>query len=236
MKYINPFSSLLPKVERPTVTDETCINPDDHDDALEQHACPTDVSRSQPPDESAILKQLADIQSLCQTHDTDLKSAFTLLEKLKKTNHDPGNNEEYLRIVAECQRITGDHANGTLERHALNPAIETVFDLATAVQDLSKLSENLGESQTCPLVQSLLNSISEVVKLANSKCEHLDITKISPHDLEVFDPKKHQIKQTVTTGDSDKHKKIKATLIPGLTYHGKVLREAKVCVYRYVKS
>ena len=145
-------------------------------------------------------------------------------------------NDEYVRIVAECQKQTAAFAGNELERHALNPAIETVFILTKTLQDLDAQSAALSENQICSSISPILNSITAAVRLANDKCEHLDILKIAPKELDDFDPHKHEIKKATKTGERDKHKKVKSTLIPGLLYRGKVLRQAEVYVYRYVEN
>ncbi|NQV34145.1 MAG: nucleotide exchange factor GrpE [Phycisphaeraceae bacterium] len=227
----------------PTI-DETILeakpNPSDHfcdqDVAVELDGHFDDLLEGLPLEESIVSRQLADIQRDCQAQNEGLKSVITLLESLQKQDCEHDKHDDYLEIVAECQRLTANYANDTVERHALHPAIEAVFDLTNMLHDLAAQFTDLDKCQINPLVRLLLNSISEAVKVANNKCDHLDIVKIVPQDLDAFDADKHQIRQTETTDESDRHKKIKTTLVPGLTYRGKVLREAKVCIYRYVKN
>jgi hypothetical protein len=170
--------------------------------------------------ESIVSVELSNIRQLCESI-------------LSTTNSCSLENQQHnLEIIADCQKQAAVFANAVLERHALHPAIETVFTLRNLLQDLSEQSTSLVSKQiTCYLIKPILNSISEAVKIANDKCEYLGIGKISPDELDDFDAKEHEIRQTVPTDDSSKHKKIYQTLIPGLMYRGKVLKLAQVSVY-----
>ena len=179
-------------------------------------------------DETIISSELGNLREICES----------LVKKLDNvTSQQPGNQQEvpgkYLEIVADCQKQTAEIANAVLERHALNPAIKTVFTLTKRIRDLSEQFADLAEKQSsCPLLEPISNSISEAVKLTNDKCEYLGIREIFPLVLEDFNPQEHEIKQTTATDDRDKHRKIHQTLISGLMYRGKVLTPAKVSVYR----
>ena len=147
------------------------------------------------------------------------------------------NFERYLQIVADCQKQTAVFANNHFEKHALHPAIETVDVLTTLICQIHERTTNLSDAQIqCPLFKAILSSIKQTALVAKAKREYLDIERIEPDELDDFDPNKHEIKQAVVTNDNSKHKKIKETLAPGLIYHSRVLRQAKVSVYRYSEN
>lgn len=175
--------------------------------------------------ESIVSCELSNIRKICEF----IKEKFN---RSHVSENQQAKSGKYIEIVADCQKQTAEITNAVLERHALNPAIKTVFTLTNLIQDLSEQSASLTEKQnSCPLLGPMFNSISEAVKLANDKCEYLGIKEISPGELEDFNAQEHEIKQTTTTNDNDKHKKINHTLISGLKYRGKVLMPAKVSVY-----
>lgn len=149
----------------------------------------------------------------------------------------PPESEPYLQIVAECQKEAATFANHTVERHALYPAIETVDFLAGLIRQLHEQATSLAAGQThCPLFQPVLDSIVEATKMAQAKCEYLDLETISPQPLDDLDPGKHEIGQAVPTHDAGQHRHVERTLIPGLIYRGTVLRRAKVSVYRHAEK
>ena len=173
--------------------------------------------------ESIVSIELSNLRK-SHEHLEDTLSKMMLLLKASQAS-------EYLEIVAKCQKQTADSANDAIERHALNPAIETVFVLTDLIHQLVEKAEDLAEQNTCHLFDSIINSISETVKIADDKCGYLGIEKISPDELDDFNAKEHEIKQPISTDDNSKHKKIHQTLIPGLMYRGKVLKFAQVSVY-----
>jgi len=96
------------------------------------------------------------------------------------------------------------------------------------VADALKNSQELD-----PQIVSLIESISSTAEIAESKKASLDIQSIQPAEMEELDKDMHNIVDTVNTDDESKHKKIHQTFSPALIYRGKVLREAKVSVYRF---
>jgi len=174
--------------------------------------------------ESVVSVELSNLRNICEHLKDTLPKMMQLLEASQTS--------ENIKIVANCQKQTAEIANAIVERHALNPAIETVFILTNLLHQLAEKTKSLtGQYTTCHLFEPILNLISETAKMANDKCEYLGIEKISPDELDDFNAKEHEIKQPVTTNDSSKHKKIHQTLIPGLMYRGKVLKFAQVSVY-----
>jgi len=156
------------------------------------------------------------------------------LHLLQEQQKQSDNFERYLQIVADCQKQTSAFANNQFEKNALHPAIETVDSLTRLIEQIHDQTTNLSEAQIqCPLFKPILSSIAQAVQVAQAKRQYLDIESIEPDELGDFDPNKHEIMQAVVTNDNSKHKKVKETLVPGLIYRGKALRQAKVSVYRY---
>ncbi len=149
----------------------------------------------------------------------------------------PQDAESCLRIVAECQKEAAAFGNRVLERHALHPAVETVDFLTSLIRQLHEQAAALAAGQThCPLFQPLLDAVAEAAKMAQAKCEYLDLEAISPAPLDDLDPAKHEVRQAIPTDDPDQHRKIERTLIPGLIYRRTVLRQAHVAVFRCVEK
>jgi molecular chaperone GrpE (heat shock protein) len=145
--------------------------------------------------------------------------------------------EDYFNIVAECQKETAKLANSRLERHLLHPAIEAVDMLARQIQQLLQQVTSLPDNEMlCPFVRPIADSIKHVAVIADDKSKSLGMEVIEPRGLDDLDPDKHEVKQVFPTEDSTKHKKIERTLVRGLMYRGKVLRQAKVSVYRYMET
>ena len=142
--------------------------------------------------------------------------------------------ERCFDTVGDCQRQTADLANQAIERHALHPSILAVDLLVDTLCQLAQQAEALGNSQPRdPQVMSLLASILSAAEIAESKKASLDIQSIQPAEMDKPDKDMHKIVSAVDTDDQSKHKKIHQTLSVGLIYRGKVLREAKVSVYRF---
>jgi molecular chaperone GrpE (heat shock protein) len=190
------------------------------------------------PNESIVSVALDNIHKLCKVIKKSIGQLTERLLKILKDYENRENNlEDYLRIVADCQKETAKFANNQFERHALYPAIETVFILRNQFHELNKPADKIMKKQIqCPLFGTHTDAIVNAVKLADAKCEYLGIKAIEPVELDDFDPQKHDIKQTIETDESSRHRKIKETLIPGLIYRDRVLQQAKVSVYRYHKN
>jgi len=149
----------------------------------------------------------------------------------------PSESESCLQIVAACQKEVAAFANHVLERHALHPALETVDFLTSLLRQLSEQAGTLATSQMhCPLFQPLLGTIAEAARAAQAKREYLDLESICPQPLDDLDSEKHEIRQTIPTGEAGQHRRVERMLIPGLSYRGTVLRRARVSVYRHVEQ
>jgi molecular chaperone GrpE (heat shock protein) len=144
---------------------------------------------------------------------------------------------QYLEIVAECQKEIARFANNQFERHALYPAIEVIDVLTRQIKDLLEQANSLPENEFfCPFVRPIVDSIKEAAQIADAKFKSLDMEIIDPKGLDGLDINKHEVRQAIPSSDPTQHKKIQRTLIPGLLYRGKVLRQARVSVYRYVEK
>ena len=142
--------------------------------------------------------------------------------------------EKCFDTVADCQRKTAEFVNRTLERHALYPSILAVDLLASTICQLAQQANALNNSQQLdPQIISLVESVLSAAEIAESKKASLDIQSIQPAELDETDKDMHRIVDAVDTDDESKHKKIYQTLSNGLIYRGKILREAKVSVYRF---
>lgn len=187
--------------------------------------------------ECIISATLEKILTTCQANDIKTDERHNqILNLIKLYENEIDSRKKYIEITAECQRTTAECANNQIERLMLNPAIETIFLLSTTLRQLHEQSQDLLRNQDfCPLIKSIINSIAEASKIAQSKCQYLGIEEISPVEFDDFNPHEHEIKQSVETNDDNKHKKIKQTLKPGTKYRGKILHQAMVSVYRLVK-
>jgi len=142
--------------------------------------------------------------------------------------------EKCFDTVADCQRQTADFANHALERHALYPSFLAVDLLSKNICQLAQQADALKNSQPLvPQMMSLVESVLSAAEIAESQKASLDIQSIQPAEMDELDKDMHEIVNTVNTDDESKHKKIHQTLTTGLIYRGKILREAKVSVYRF---
>lgn len=201
--------------------------PEDLDEYLENF-CPEDgdlISRD------CVAESLKSVENKLDRIDDNFQQVWRWCENQTQTL------EHYLEMVAECQKETAKFANNQFERHALHPAIEAVEVLARQIQDLLLQTDSLsGNEFCCSFVRPIVDSIKQAAQIADGKCKSLDMEMIRPVEFDELDPDKHEVRQAVPTDDRDQHKKVQTTLIPGLLYRGKVLRQARVSVYRYVQN
>jgi hypothetical protein len=191
----------------------------------------TPPPRPPDPDEKKRSWLAEFIRTTLDRQTTQIRALLT-----EALNRSP-ESESCLQIVAECQKEAATFGNHVLERHALHPAIETVDFLAGLIRQLKEQATSLAAGQTqCPVFQPVLDSIVEMVKIAQTKCEYLDMKVINPQPLDDLDPEKHEIRQVVPTDDDDEHRHVERTLISGLIYRGTVLRRAQVSVYRHAEK
>jgi len=145
--------------------------------------------------------------------------------------------ETCVKTTANCQKQAAELANQYIERHALHPSIITVDMLADMILHMSRQAETLVQNQDLnPSLNPLLRSIVDAAKIAESKRQQLDIISIRPEESDELDRDRHEIVTAATTNDNDKHRKIHKTVTAGLIYRGKILRRARVSVYRFSKE
>jgi molecular chaperone GrpE (heat shock protein) len=194
-----------------------------------------DYSEEYPIDDLDFGFVESDMQNLSDVVENAKKELSLQLQKIAQDNQGlVGKLEGYLKIMAECQKETANLANKILERYALHPAIEAIDLMTSQIVELRREANSLaGADAHCPLVKSLFNSITNITKLAQAKREYLGMQAICPENLDELEPERHDVRQIIETDEAGKHRKIENTLTPGLIYHGKVLRQAKVSVYRH---
>jgi len=175
------------------------------------------------------------IYQLFSTMNIQLDQQDKKVSKVLKAKEDfSATLEKCFNTVADCQTQTADFANQALERHALYPAILTVDLLTTTICQLAQQANTLNNSQQLyPQIMLLAKSVLSAAEIAKSKKASLDIQSIQPAEMDELDKDMHKIVNAVNTDDESKHKKIHQTLSAGLIYRGKILREAKVSVYRF---
>ena len=146
-------------------------------------------------------------------------------------------NRGYLQcldIAAKCQEQATQALNHVLERHALNPAVETVVVLA---EELFRLGDVALQPNTdgspAGRLQTLNEEINISAQIAREKLDYLDIAHITPSRADPIDPKKHSICRCTDTTDKALHGTVSQLVRPGVIYRGEVLRPATVAVFRY---
>jgi molecular chaperone GrpE (heat shock protein) len=163
-----------------------------------------------------------DTKKLIKSVEKIAKEKDRLIRELK------ANNE----ILAKCQQTTSEIANRNLERFALEPAIEVVDLLCNFIEEIAS-DEAFNTENICPLLYKLKQIVRQAENIAHEKREYLGLVKIQPEKMDDLDPQRHQIKGAVDTTDKEKHKKIERTLTAGLMYKDKILKQARVSVYRF---
>jgi len=137
-----------------------------------------------------------------------------------------------LEVTARCQQSTSQIVNDNMQRHALEPAVKALAAVVCSVSEIAS-HEVFDNKGYCRPLDSLSQSVAGAQQMAAEKLDSLDIEIIRPSYLDDFDPQLHQINTTVAAADKDAHARISRTLVPGLIYRGKILKTAKVSVFRY---
>jgi molecular chaperone GrpE (heat shock protein) len=141
--------------------------------------------------------------------------------------------EQCLNTVRNCQEQTAKILNHELDRHALNPAIESVVLLANELERLHGLAtQMIGEGRVCAKVQKLIDDLVVSGQIAQDRLRHLDIEKIAPSLNDNFDPKLHTVCSYSDTNDPLRSGCVSEIITAGIIYRGKVLRQARVSVFR----
>lgn len=191
--------------------------------ALPKNGPDTEPERDMPPGIEEFFRTVLDEQFV---------RIETLLADTAKQCQE---TESHFQIVAECQKQTAAFANGLVARHALHPAIETVHELTVLLRQLKEQAFAAIQPHTqCPVFGPLLEAIDQAEKLAAAKYDYLGAEIIEPSPDEAFDRHRHEIQKAVTTDDPAKHGVIESTMVAGLVYRDKILRLAKVAVYRHI--
>jgi len=139
-----------------------------------------------------------------------------------------------LDIAAKCQEQATQALNHVLERHALNPAIETVVALAEELFRLRDIAlQPNTDGQPAGRLQTLAEEINISAQIAQEKLDYLDILHITPSRADPIDPKKHSICRCTDTNEKDLHGTVNQLVRPGVMYRGEVLRPAAVAAFRY---
>lgn len=142
--------------------------------------------------------------------------------------------QECIKITENRRQETAKILNHELERHALNPAIETVVQLYDEIVGLKNLAEKFKhEAKDCPAIVPLLRALQISADIAEDKLAYLGIERLTPAESDELDPIKHSACHAVQTNSEELHRKVSQLLSPGLIYRGKVLRQARVSVFRY---
>ncbi|MGD0572457.1 MAG: nucleotide exchange factor GrpE [Sedimentisphaerales bacterium] len=142
--------------------------------------------------------------------------------------------EQCLNTVKNCQEQTAKILNQEFDRHALNPAIESVVLLANELERLHGLAAQLiGDGLACAKVQKLIDDLAVSGQIAQDRLRYLDIEKIAPSLNDCFDPKLHTVCSYSDTDDSSRSGCISEMITAGIIYRGKVLRQARVSVFRH---
>jgi len=143
-----------------------------------------------------------------------------------------GRDDEHIVALAACQRDTAKALNQELQRHAVYPAVEAVAALA---EELSRLQERAKE----PLDSGDDNGIAQLQAeidisccIAREKLAALDVQIIAPSRSEELDTTRHAACGYIETAEKNFHGRISKLVTPGLVYRGKVLRPARVWVFR----
>ena len=142
--------------------------------------------------------------------------------------------EQCVTAVAACQKETASVLNREVERHTVKPAMETVVALAEELFHLRDLIEQFcPESGPYDDLEQLKQESEVSCQVACGKLSYLDIERITPSTGDEFDPSVHAACGHVETSDSTLHSRIDKLITSGITHRGKVLRQAKVCVFRF---
>jgi hypothetical protein len=145
--------------------------------------------------------------------------------------------ERCVLILKGCQEQVARVLDHEIERHALNPAIETVALLVDEISRLEKLAKEFArQHQPCSDVQQIISEIAISNQIAADRLCHLDIIRIAPSNGEMIDPKSHAITAVTNTEDTHLNGLIDQTLTPGILYRGTVLRTARVKVFKVVRK
>lgn len=142
--------------------------------------------------------------------------------------------QECVKLVEKSRQETAKILNHDLERHTLIPAIETVVRLYDEIIGLKIIAEKTGqEAKDFPAFKQLVRALQISARTAEDQIACLGIETIAPSDGDELDAQKHLAYHPVDTNRKELHGRVSQLFSPGLMYRGKVLRQARVSVFRY---
>jgi len=144
---------------------------------------------------------------------------------------------EHMAILAACQRDTANVLSHRLERQDLYPAVEAVVALAAELHHLQDYAKQfLNASGGGDGTDVLRQEIDIGCTVAVERLAHIDVRMLAPCAGEELDPREHASCGYVETMDEGLCGKISKLVTPGIAYRGKVLRQARVTVFRMKTS
>lgn len=140
---------------------------------------------------------------------------------------------EHMALLAACQQDTARVVNHELERHALHPAVEAVVALAEELSHLKDRASQLPDTgDDRDAMNKLRAEIDISCSVAREKLAQLDVQRITPAEGGELDARTHAVCGCVETADGNLVGQISKLVTPGIIYRGKVLRQARVTVFR----
>jgi molecular chaperone GrpE (heat shock protein) len=142
-------------------------------------------------------------------------------------------HDEHVAILAACQKDTANALNHQVERHALHPAVEAAVALTEELSRLQDCAKQLpGSDEGNDGLGEIRTEIDISCTVAHEKLAHLGVQRIAPTEGEQFDMKLHSVCGCVETIDEELQGKISKLVTAGIVYRRKVLRQARVSVFR----
>jgi len=178
-----------------------------------------------------VYSQLGRLARHVQALEERLDGFGQIVEQLHRRSH------KHMTLLAACQRDTAAVLNHELDRHALHPAIEAIVALAEELSHLKDCARQLldgcaGREE----VGKLRAEMDLSCTVARERLANLDIERIAPAEQEKLDARVHMVCGHVATADEDLHGRIHKLVTPGIAYRGKILRQARVLVFRLKSS
>ena len=157
-----------------------------------------------------------------------------LSETVEKLN---GGYQQCFKALKTCQDQTEKVLQHTLEKHALEPAINTVVDLADELFRLDSIAQKLLKESGCNNeLKTLANELQTSAIIAREKQSYLDIEILTPARGSQLDNSLHNICGYANVRDKTLHGRICKLIKPGVKYRGNILRQPKISVFRYTES
>lgn len=165
-----------------------------------------------------------------ETINKKLSDQSVIIQRLYQAVENQGRAvNESTAVMHNIQHEFAKNANNALERHALIPAVIAIVSLVDEIKRIAIVAENCDQMS----FDRLCNECRISMKLALEKLDHLDIHIIKPKTNEKFKPVYHRLQNTVTTKVSEDSGKVHSCLSDGILYRQKIIRPAKVLVWKY---